>query len=212
MNGQYYSVCMFFIHETTGQIREVWHWSHFSLCEKSTFLTLSVFFSKEKRSKGGKTEKISSANQSHRLASSSLLLARPRWPWPRSSFHPRSVVLPSTSTILPSLPLFLPSHSITPFLLLLTLFLPDSFAFLIFSLTSSPSGFSSPSFTFVLCLASSLPHPSQLTQTQTNANVIFYLILHAFHFGCHGGESISNMSSLAVWSAGHSSVNVCYVH
>lgn len=68
-----------------------------------------------------KSMRTRSASQSHHLASSSscLLLARPRWPWPISSFHPRSVVLLSTSTILPSLPAFLPSvsllfHSISP--------------------------------------------------------------------------------------------------
>lgn len=102
-------------------------------------------------------------------------LAWPRWPWPRSSFHPRSVVLPSASTILPSVSLLHRSAS--------------------FSFSSSSSASS-----------------SLLTQSLAKVHVILYLILHASHFGCHSGESISNMSSPVVWSAGHSSVNVCYVH
>jgi len=41
---------------------------------------------------------------------------------------------------------------------------------------------------------------------------MFCLIFCAFHFGGQRGESISNTSNLADWSAGHGRVNVCYVH
>lgn len=140
-------------------------------------------------------EETEKESQSHQLAnsssspgsssSSSPLLARPHWP--RASFHPRSVVLPSTSTTsFP--PLFLPSICHSPFLLSHS----RSFAFLVSSLTSHPSGFSSPHSPSLSL------HPLQLTQTLAEANVFFYLILHTLHFGCQGGESISTMVSLNV--------------
>lgn len=74
------------------------------------------------------------------------------------------------------------------------------------------SGFSSASAFPLFPATDSLHiHLNSRSHSLAKAHVVFYLILHAFHFGCRRGKSISNTSILAVWSVGHSSVNVFYV-